>query len=58
MQFLDDSAVIPLDLEMRCLLQRYQIWTQDAIHNLRFGNEPGPLGTVVTAGQPCRICGR
>jgi hypothetical protein len=43
MQFLDDSAVIPLDLEMRCLLQRYQIWTQDAIHNLRSAHEPGAL---------------
>jgi len=57
MQFLGDCAAIPLDLEMRCSLQSYQIWTQDTIHNLRSGNEPGALGTVLTAGQPCRICG-
>jgi hypothetical protein len=34
MQFLDGSAAIPLELGMLCLVQNYQIWKHDAIHNL------------------------
>jgi len=41
MQFLADCAAISLDFEMRCLFQSYQIWMQDAIHNLRSVHEPG-----------------